>query len=59
MNISVEQMTQEVLERLYNETNQVSVDSVIQEVFNIINEVTVFQAEQERLLNFQDSQFII
>ena len=57
MNISVEQMSKEVIERLYNE-NEINIEMVIQEVFNIINELTVFQFEQERLLNFQDSEFL-
>lgn len=57
MNISIEQMSKEVIERLYNE-NEINIEMVIQEVFNIINELTVFQFEQERLLNFQDSEFL-
>ena len=57
MNISVEQMSKEVIERLYN-VNEINIEMVIQEVFNIINELSVFQFEQERLLNFQDSEFL-
>lgn len=57
MNISVEQMSKEVIERLYNE-GEINIEMVIQEVFNIINELSVFQFEQERLLNFQDSEFL-
>lgn len=57
MNISIEQMSKEVIERLYN-VNEINIEMVIQEVFNIINELSVFQFEQERLLNFQDSEFL-
>lgn len=57
MNISIEQMSKEVIERLYNE-NEINIEMVIQEVFNIINELSIFQFEQERLLNFQDSEFL-
>ena len=51
MNIDSIQCKKEILYRLYDKVDKHSVDLIVDEMFNLFNELIVYQIEQERLLN--------
>ena len=55
MNLDSNQCKKELLYRLYHQVDKQSIDLVVDEMFNLINELLTYHIEQERLINENDS----